>query len=112
MTPEFFYPYIDLSGIIARLEREDPERVLSIGFANPHSFRGDYCDLAFEPRQNIRVGDVLDAARSALGTTYEGWKGGDYEMSEHTRCWIAYRGDSSDNAIGPLLLELLLRADG
>ena len=34
--------YIELVGIIARLEQEDPNRVLPIGFANPHSYRGNY----------------------------------------------------------------------
>jgi hypothetical protein len=109
-VPGMFDPYLTLGDIIERLEREDPLRVLPVGFTNPHSFRGDYCDLAFEPAQNIRVEDVLDAARSAVGATYEGWKGGSYTMTEHSRCWISYEGESSDNAIGPLLLELLLRS--
>lgn len=109
-TPAFFEPYLSLGGIIARLEQEDPNRVLSIGFAEPHSFRGDYWQLAFEPRQNIRVGDVLEAARSAVGATYWGWKGGEYTMSESSTCWISYAGEGSDNCIGPLLLELLLAA--
>lgn len=109
-APVSIEAYLGLSDLIARLEREDPARVLPLGFANPHSYRGDYCDLAFEPVANIAVGDMLAAARSALGATFEGWKGGDYTMFEHTDCWIAERGDSSDNKIGPLLLDLLLSA--
>lgn len=104
---------LDLGDLIARLEREDPARVLPIGFAYPHSFRGYYEQLAFEPRRNITIGEVLAAARSALGATYEGYKGGEYTMTEWTTCWIANEGSSSDNLIGPLLLELLLaRAEG
>lgn len=102
--------YIELGGIITRLEQEDPNRVLPLGFANPHSFRGNYIDLAFEPVHNIPVGEVLAAARSALGTTFEGWKGGDYLMTEMTDCWISLHGESADNKIGPLLLELMLAA--
>lgn len=102
---------IGLGGIIERLEREDPNRVLPIGFDDPHSFRGHYEQLAFEPRRNIPIGNVLRAARSALGATYEGYKGGHYTMSEWTTCWIANYGSASDNLIGPLLLELLLAAD-
>lgn len=101
-------PYIDLGGIIARLEREDPERVLPIGFANPHSYRGYYDQLAFEPVADIKIGDMLTAAKYAVGRTFQGWKGGDYTMSEHTECWIATEGTSGDNQIGPLLLDLLL----
>jgi hypothetical protein len=101
--------YIDLGGIITRLEQEDPNRVLPIGFANPHSYRGYYEQLAFEPVRDISVGDMLTAARAALGTTFEGWKGGDYLMIESTDCWISLHGESADNKIGPLLLELMLR---
>lgn len=100
--------YIDLDGIIARLEREHPDRVLPIGFNEPHSYRGDYMDLAFKPVRDIPVCEVLEAARSALGSTYEGYKGGEYTMGGHTSCWIAEYGTSGDNQIGPLLLELLL----
>jgi hypothetical protein len=97
-----------LGNLIARLEREDPARVLPIGFAEPHSFRGYYDQVAFEPRRNISIGDMLAAARSALGATYEGYKGGEYTMHDYTECWVSNYGQSSDNLIGPLLLELLL----
>ena len=103
-----FGRYIELGGIIDRLEREDPARILPLGFANPHSYRGDYADLAFEPIADISIGDMLDAARSALGATFEGYKGGEYQMRTHTDCWISRYGEDSDNKIGPLLLELLL----
>lgn len=104
-----FETHLSLGGLIARLEQEDPTRVLPIGFAEPHSYRGYYYELAFELRRNITVADVLADARSALGTTFEGYKGGEYTMGEHTTCWIASYGETSDNVIGPLLLELLLR---
>jgi len=103
-----FAHYIDLGGIIAALQAEDPNRVLPIGFHKPHSFRGYYEQLAFEPIANITIGEMLDACRSALGSTFQGWKGGDYTMGEHTDCWIAEWGNSSDNQIGPMLLWLLL----
>lgn len=100
--------YLDLGELILALEAEDPTRILPIGFNNPHSFRGDYVDLAFEPAVDVSIGDMLAAARAALGSTYQGWKGGDYTMAEHTTCWISYEGESSDNCIGPLMLRLLL----
>lgn len=100
--------YIELKGIIAALEAEDPDRVLPIGFHNPHSFRGYYHDIAFEPARNITIGRMLEAARSALGATYQGWKGGDFVMGPNSDCWIAEEGRDSDNKIGPLLLHLLL----
>jgi len=103
--------YLGLGKLITRLEQEDPNRILPLGFAEPHSYRGYYNDLAFEPRQNISIGDMLAAARSAVGATFEGYKGGDYTMSEYTDCWIANYGRDGDNKLGPLLLELLLAAN-
>jgi hypothetical protein len=108
VTTDEFSSYLGLAELIARLELEDPTRILPIGFAEPHSFRGIYTDLAFEPRRDIAIGDMLTAARSALGTTYEGYKGGEYTMREHADCWIANHGEGGDNKLGPLLLELLL----
>lgn len=107
MTIEFG-THLGLGKLIERLEREDPARILPIGFDDPDSYRGYYDDVAFSPRRDIAVGEVLAAARSALGATFRGYKGGEYTMREYTQCWIATYGDTSDNMIGPLLLELLL----
>lgn len=112
MTAQAFGSSLGLGDLIARLEREDPARILPIGFADPHSFRGYYDELAFEPRRNIAIGDMLAAARSALGATFGGYKDGEYTMGNYTDCWIANYGESSDNKIGPLLLELLLSQGG
>jgi len=62
------------------------------GFENPHSYRGFYDQLAFEPLDNVEIGAMLTAARAALGSTYTGWKGGEYTMNAYTECHIAERG--------------------
>lgn len=67
---------------------------VSHGFGNPHSYRGHYADLAFEPVDNTTVGAMLDAAKAALGRTYAGWKGGNYTMKESTDCWLAHSGST------------------
>lgn len=97
-----------LDELIAALEAEDPSRVLPDGFTNPHSYRGFYDELAFEPASNVRIGNMLADARSALGTTYQGWKGGDFTMSGWTDCWLASEG-STGETLGPTLLRLLLQ---
>lgn len=97
-----------LKDIIEALEAEDPNRILPVGFNSPHSYRGYYDQLGFEPATDISIGDMLAAARSALGATFQGYKGGDYTMSPYTDCWIAEYGHSGDNMIGPILLRLLL----
>lgn len=99
-----------LEDLIAALEAEDPTRVLSDGFDSPHSYRGFYDELAFEPAHNITVGGMLAAARSALGATFQGYKGGEYRMTAYTDCWLSEYGHVSGETIGPVLLRLLLAA--
>lgn len=99
-----------LGELIAALEAENPDKILPRGFTNPHSWRGDYMQLAFEPASNVTVGEMLADARSALGATFTGWKGGEYTMSEYTDCWLCIEGTSDGETIGPLLLRHLLAA--
>jgi len=99
---------MNLGDIITRLEAADPQQVVPHGFHNPHSYRGDYYDLAFEPVTNITVADMLEAARSAVGATYQGWKGGDFRMNEYDWCWLSEEGTASGETISPLLLQFML----
>ncbi|MFC9973590.1 hypothetical protein ACFVH6_22115 [Spirillospora sp. NPDC127200] len=99
-----------LDELITALEAADPTLVVPHGFTNPHSYRGDYQDLAFEPARNVTVGHMLTAARSALSTTYTGWKGGDYTMTGGTDCHLAYCGTCGDE-LTPTVLHLMLAAD-
>ncbi|MET9222342.1 hypothetical protein ABZX65_26760 [Streptomyces sp. NPDC003300] len=99
-----------LGELISALEAADPSVVLPLGFSSPHSYRGDYMDLAFEPTANVTVGAMLADARSALGATYQGHKGGDYVMNGYTACWLAEDGSGDGETIGPILLTLLLAA--
>lgn len=96
-----------LAELITALEAADPERVCPIGFADPHSYRGNCRYLAFEPAANVTVADMLASARSANGTTYEGWKGGDYTMGPSTNVHLATRGECGEE-IGPVLLRYML----
>lgn len=96
-----------LQDLIDRLEQEDPETVVPIGFHNPHSYRGIYRELAFEPKKNVTVGEMLDAAREAKGSSYTGYKGGAYEMSGYTPVHLAKRGFTGET-IGPVLLDYML----
>lgn len=97
-----------LAELITALEAADPDHVVRHGFTNPHSYRGYYDELAFEPASNVTVADMLDDARNALGATYEGWKGGDFTMRGHTDCWLSEEGSASGDTISALLLQLML----
>jgi hypothetical protein len=100
--------HLDLGGLIRRLESDDPTKVVRLGFYNPHSYRGYYHDLAFEIAEDITVGDMCTDAKEALGSTYQGWKGGDYTMKNYTATWLVRREGETGESIGAMFLELLL----
>jgi hypothetical protein len=84
-----------LGNLITVLETlPDKERVLKNGFTNPHSWRGSYYELAFEPAENVTIQSMLDCAREAIGATYEGWKGGVFTMSKYSECHLAEEGST------------------
>ena len=85
-----------LGKLIEWLEQQDPELVVKDGFGSPHSDRGSYDELAFEPIPEAKIGDMLAYAKSALGATFEGWKGGEYGMCEYTPVHIGNYGECGD----------------
>jgi len=96
-----------LGELIKFLEARDPKRVVPLGFAEPHSYRGFYNDLAFEPAKDVTVGSMLACARDALGRTFQGYKGGDYKMGEYTDVWLAEYSYTGER-IGPILLSFMV----
>ena len=100
---------MELKKLIEMLEKENPNKILKNGFTSPHSYRGDYQDLAFEPAQNIRVGDMLRDAKESkkAGKVFEGYKGGDFVMEDYTDCWLAEYGCCGET-LGELLLNYML----
>lgn len=85
-----------LEDLITALEGFPQDGILPDGFGHPMSYRGYYCELAFEPVEDAMVGDMLHYAYSALGETFEGYKGGDYTMKSHSECYIASYGCTGD----------------
>lgn len=99
---------LTLAELIARLREEpDQSKRLKLGFTHPHSYRGFYEQVAFEPAENVTVAEMLADATSALGATFHSWKGGDYLMRPYTETWIAEQGCEGET-LGVLLLSLLL----
>lgn len=99
-----------LGRYIKRLEAADPEQKVKIGLGNPHSWRGRYDELAFEPVEDTTIGDMLSQARSAVGATYTGYKGGKFFMDEETTINVDMHGSWTDgSALWDMLLSLLLQ---
>jgi hypothetical protein len=100
---------LSLGDLIEYLSARDPDTPVKIGIRNPHSYRGIYADLGFEPVfEPSTVGKWLEEVKPCLGHTFEGYKGGDFLMRTYTDCWLAYEGDSNAEKIGVLLMTLLL----
>lgn len=100
-----------LCEVIDRLKQTDPDTVVANGLCAPHSHRGHYVELAFELEPNVTVGSMLCAAESAMGGTFEGYKGGDYAMHGGSEVYMAVHGCAG----APLTaagLEAMLQAEG
>lgn len=89
-----------LEVLIAALSIEIGKRgdgyVVPKGFNNPHSYRGFYERVAFTPTGPTTLGAMLASARGAIGSTYCGWKGGDFRMDEKSLVHVAARGRTDD----------------
>ena len=94
--------HLTLGGLISKLK--DFEQSKDVEFdvgGHPdylNSYRGYYSDLAFSTTEKVvSVSDVLKEANKALNTTFQGYKGGDYIMTESTPLWKSEYGTSGDN---------------
>ena len=98
---------MSLGDLISALENADPAHVAPLGFGSPHSYRGDYHELAFKPAVNVTVASMLAHARSALGASFPGYKGGDFMMSSYTECFIDHAHAVGGDRIGPVLVAYM-----
>ena len=91
------------------LKGHDPKLKLRKGLGAPDSWRGVYAELAFPVVEDITIGEMIAHAESAIGTTYRGYKGGNFEMDEDTPIHIDDWGEWTDGgAMWELLLELMV----
>ncbi len=99
---------MNLGELIHRLKKvTDRSKVLKVGLGSPHSYRGYYDQLAFEPLRDISIQQMLDEAKACLGETFTGYKGGEFTMCEETTVNVAHYGSCGEE-IGPMLLGLML----
>ena len=96
-----------LKDLIKWLEQQDQNADVVDGFGSPHSDRGYYKKLAFEPVPITTFGQMLTHAKSALGSTFSGYKGGEFLMDEFSECRIGEYGKSGED-ITPIHLKYWL----
>ena len=97
-----------LMDLIKYLDTKDSNKIIPLGFNNPHSYRGYYEELAFEPAENVSIGEMLKCATDALGQTYTGYKGGEFTMCEYTEVYLANWGETGES-IGVILLDFMTK---
>jgi hypothetical protein len=68
--------------VITFLEQYPREMYVPKGFDIAHSYRGYYEDLGVCWVYQTTVGAMIDTLKGAIGSTYEGWKGGLFTMEE------------------------------
>jgi len=72
-----------------------PEDAEVTNLHDPHSYRGYYCDLAFEQGNGFRpANDLLVDCKEAMGRIFEGYKGGEFMMGESTPIWLVSHGST------------------
>lgn len=101
-------PIITLGELIAKLEGKDPEAKLAVQYGGSvlavdgvDSYRGYYSDLAIDPvaTEFGTVAEGLELLRDAVGSTFEGYKGGDYTMTNRTLVWVEVYGNYSGQGV-------------
>ena len=92
------------------LEMTDTSFVFSQGFDTPHSYRGYYTELAFQPAEDIKLHDIIKSLDRAYIEVFEGYKGGDYKYNMTTACHLAWIGNCTEDdylRLGSLVAEMV-----
>ena len=85
-----------LEDLIAELELLPSDKLVRDGFGEPMSWRGSYDELAFDPVDETTIGKMLEYAKSADGSVYTGYKGGEFQMNCDTDVHIAGYGECGE----------------
>jgi len=97
---------MNLGELIQALKRCDQDKSVYFDFCRfapggLGSYRGFYEQLSFEPIDNEapKAKEVLEMCVSAVGKSFDGYKGGSYRMSEETPIWVDRYGDCTSTKL-------------
>lgn len=97
---------LKLGEIIQFLASCDPDKNCQFDFARIglefiNSSRGSYDELAIGYKDNScrQVKNVLTEFEACVGTSFEGYKGGNYQMGLDTLVWVDNWGDWTGTAL-------------
>ncbi|WP_254493327.1 hypothetical protein, partial [Salmonella enterica] len=63
-------------------------------------YRGYYDQLAVEPKEKAKAGEMVECLLSAVGETFEGYKGGHFYMDGSQDVYLAWCGSCGKKIIG------------
>ena len=99
-----------LINLIHQLEQQPHDNIINFDFCRAvpcsiDSSRGSYNELAigFKFTGSMKVNGLLAICKGALGTTYLGYKGGEFLMGEYTKVWIDNYGQWTGTKITAVL---------
>jgi hypothetical protein len=100
---------MNIRDIIAYVSPYPREMRLKRGFTNPHSYRGYYEELGVVWAPNVSIGEMIDMFQGAIGSTYQGWKGGDYTMDEKRDVFVVHGVGETGEPVSTWMLRVLLQ---
>lgn len=102
---------MNVRDLIEELKKYDAKLVVPLGFGGKgHSDRGSYADLAFELRKDVTIGSMVECLKKRLGTTMQGYKGGEFSVGEYTTVKIGEDSSVCGEDISSLLVEYMAMA--
>lgn len=103
---------VTLGQLIAALEGCDPTHSVEFDFCqfvptDFDSYRGYYEQLAigYEEHGTTTVAELLAGAKDALGSDFQGYKGGTFRMHAGTPIWVSNYGRCHSTAITGLIAD-------
>jgi hypothetical protein len=90
-----------LGKLLDALYTMDPMMGIQIS-GEPHSYRGYYEDLAFEPTVVVyTIATIISRIeKTCMGQVFHGYKGGEFAMHRNTPLWIANYGSTGQKLLG------------
>lgn len=83
---------MNLGQLESMLKTQPDNHVCKNGFKSPHSYRGYYDMVSFEPARDVKVIEMKKAVEEALTKQFTGWKGGEYRYDHTTPVYFAIEG--------------------
>jgi hypothetical protein len=77
---------------LENVQATDPNFEFVNAFNNPHSWRGEYSEIAFQSAYLLTSADMLECVDRAITEKFYGWKGGEYNYCLDKHCHIEAGG--------------------